>query len=94
MRKKALDGVWKYKKAVIGQIIITGYSGDNADIVIPEKINGIRVSAIDDNVFANNKNIMRRWALQYALHAEVIAPEELVEQVREDVREAVTKYGV
>ena len=41
-----------------------------------------------------NLNAMRRWALQYALHAEVIAPEELVKQVREDVREAGVKYGV
>ena len=41
-----------------------------------------------------NLNAMRRWALQYALHAEVIAPEKLVEQVREDVREAGTKYKV
>ena len=41
-----------------------------------------------------NLNAMRRWALQYALYATVIAPEELVEQIREDVKEAGAKYGV
>ena len=37
--------------------MITGYNGNEVDIVIPEKINGIRVSAIYNNAFANNKKI-------------------------------------
>lgn len=36
---------------------------------------------------------MRRWALQYALHAKILLPESLAEQVREDVRAAMENYG-
>lgn len=36
---------------------------------------------------------MRRWALQYALHAKILSPESLVEQVREDIRAAMENYA-
>ena len=36
---------------------------------------------------------MRRWALQYALHAKILSPESLAEQVREDIRAAMEKYA-
>ena len=36
---------------------------------------------------------MRRWALQYALHAKLLSPESLVKQVREDIRAAGENYG-
>ncbi len=36
---------------------------------------------------------MRRWALQYALHAKILSPESLAEQVREDIRAAMENYA-
>lgn len=41
-----------------------------------------------------NLNAMRRWALQYALHARVIEPRELAKQIAEDIRQAAENYGV
>ena len=35
----------------------------------------------------------RRWALQYALHAKILSPESLAEQVREDIRAAMENYA-
>lgn len=40
-----------------------------------------------------NYAAMRRWALQYALHAKILSPESLAEQVREDIRAAGVNYG-
>ncbi len=40
-----------------------------------------------------NVNAMRRWALQYALHARVLSPATLAEQVKEDIRAAAENYG-
>ena len=39
-----------------------------------------------------NYAAMRRWALQYALHAKLLSPESLVKQVREDLRAAGENY--
>ncbi|MBQ9922283.1 MAG: WYL domain-containing protein, partial [Clostridia bacterium] len=50
----------------------------------------------DDEVTAKvrvNVNAMRRWALQYALHARVLTPAALAQQVREDIRTAAKYYG-
>lgn len=41
-----------------------------------------------------NLNAMRRWALQYSLHAKVFAPQKLAEQIAEDIRQAAENYGV
>lgn len=52
---------------------------------------------IDDEVSVRTRvNIaaMRRWALQYALHARVLSPESLVEQVRDDIKVAAENYGL
>ena len=35
---------------------------------------------------------MRRWALQYALHAKILSPEPLSEQVRNDIMAATENY--
>ncbi len=40
-----------------------------------------------------NINAMRRWALQYALHARILSPQSLAEQVKEDIRAAAENYG-
>ena len=39
-----------------------------------------------------NLQAMRRWALQYAVHAKVLSPEGLVEEVKEDLKAAVENY--
>lgn len=39
-----------------------------------------------------NYSAMRRWALQYALHTRILSPEPLVEQVKEDIKEAYENY--
>ncbi len=39
-----------------------------------------------------NLAAMRRWALQYGLHARVLSPESLVEQVRDDIKETMRNY--
>ena len=39
-----------------------------------------------------NLAAMRHWALQYALHARVLSPESLVEEVRNDIKKAEENY--
>jgi len=39
-----------------------------------------------------NLQAMRRWALQYAMHAKVLSPEGLVRDVKNDIMEAVENY--
>ena len=39
-----------------------------------------------------NLQAMRFWALQYAPYVTVLAPQELVDTVKEDLREAMKKY--
>lgn len=41
-----------------------------------------------------NLNAMRRWALQYALHATVFEPRELAEQIAADIKQSAENYGV
>ena len=45
------------------------------------------------HVFVNLR-AMRLWAIQYAVNVEILAPQELVENVRQDLRMAVEKYDV
>lgn len=40
-----------------GKAILTEYSGQDEDIVIPDSVNGITVVAIGDSVFKNNKTV-------------------------------------
>ncbi len=50
----------------------------------------------DDEVTARvtvNLNAMRRWALQYALHARVLTPAPLAEQLKEDIKNAMENYN-
>ena len=39
-----------------------------------------------------NLNAMRLWAMQYALHVKIWEPQELAEQIREDLRNAMERY--
>ena len=40
-----------------------------------------------------NLEAMRRWAMQYALHIKIISPQTLVDEVREDIKNAMEIYG-
>ena len=39
-----------------------------------------------------NLQAMRKWAMQYAVHAKILSPQSLVEQVKNDLREAAKQY--
>jgi hypothetical protein len=39
-----------------------------------------------------NKNAMRRWALQYALHVRITQPQELVDILKKDIQDAYNNY--
>lgn len=39
-----------------------------------------------------NKEAMRKWALQYAIHVTVLSPDDLVENIKADLRQALEKY--
>ncbi|WP_300380862.1 WYL domain-containing protein [Clostridium sp.] len=41
-----------------------------------------------------NKEAMRKWALQYALHVRVLSPEDLVEEIKEDIKIVMKNYGM
>lgn len=56
MSEKSLDGVWEYEKQGDDEVIITGYIGNETDVIIPEKIDGMTVTAIWDGAF-EGKNI-------------------------------------
>ena len=50
----------------------------------------------EDKVTASvivNLKAMRYWAMQYANYVEVLRPAELREQIKEDLRNAMSKYG-
>ena len=49
----------------------------------------------DDEVTAKvrvNLLAMRKWALQYALHAKVLSPQSLVDEVKQDLINALENY--
>ena len=52
------DGDWKYKNAG-GDVYITGYTGSDTEIAIPDKIAGLNVIGIYEHAFKNNKQITR-----------------------------------
>lgn len=41
-----------------------------------------------------NSEAIRYWALQYSLYVRIISPQELVEQMEEDIRKAAENYGI
>lgn len=49
----------------------------------------------DDEVTCSvyvNEMSMRKWALQYALHVKVLSPQNLVDNIKEDLKAAMDKY--
>lgn len=47
-----LKKIWKYEKQEDGTIIITGYKGDRTEIIVPEKIGKLTVTAIGRHAFS------------------------------------------
>ncbi len=41
-----------------------------------------------------NLDAMRRWAMQYALHAKILTPQSLAEEVKKDIKAAAENYGI
>ncbi len=41
-----------------GENLITGYTGDSTDLVIPSEIDGVKITGIASNAFSNNKNLV------------------------------------
>ncbi|MCH5184558.1 MAG: WYL domain-containing protein [Oscillospiraceae bacterium] len=41
-----------------------------------------------------NETAIRKWALQYALHVRIIAPQELADNIKQDLREAMKNYEI
>lgn len=41
-----------------------------------------------------NETAMRKWALQYALHVTVTSPRSLVEDIKDDLRQAMARYDL
>lgn len=39
-----------------------------------------------------NREAMRKWALQYALHVRVLSPDDLVDDIKEDIEQAMKNY--
>ncbi len=40
----------------------------------------------------SNRESMRRWALRYSLYAQVLAPKDLVDEIKEDLQNAMENY--
>ena len=37
---------------------------------------------------------MRHWAVQYAVHTRILSPQNLVDEVKEDLRKASENYSI
>lgn len=51
----------------------------------------------DDEIIVrvkSNRMAMRRWALRYALYVRVLSPQSLVDEIKEDIQEAVENYNL
>ena len=57
---------------------------------------GIQISDVTEDELTVRVTVdleaMRRWAVQYAVHAWVLGPERLAEAVREDIKKAAGHY--
>lgn len=58
------------------------------DIVFLEEIPDEVTAKVRVNIMA-----MRRWAMQYALHVKILSPQFLADAVKQDLQEALNRYG-
>mgnify|MGYP000886526717 CR=1 FL=1 len=50
----------------------------------------------DNQIFVcvkSNRMAMRRWALRYALYVRVLSPQDLVDEIKEDLQQAIQNYS-
>lgn len=74
---------FKAKKYLVSEVI-DWFGGDVTFFDENEDEVSVRVTV--------NEEAMRRWAVQYALHVEVLAPQSLRDKVKDDLHSAVQKY--
>ena len=56
MSEKSMDEIWKYEKTGKKTACITGYNGDETDVIVPKKFNELKVESIGEYAF-KDKNI-------------------------------------
>lgn len=82
---KSIPVSFRAKKYLVGEIIdwfgrdVTFFDETDSEV-------SVRVTV--------NEEAMRRWAVQYALHIEVLTPQSLRNIIRDDLHKAVRKYGL
>lgn len=74
---------FRFKKYLTGEII----DWFGKDVVFSDETEDEATARVTVNLDA-----MRRWALQYALHVQVLTPESLRDEVKEDIRKAAENY--
>ena len=42
----------------------------------------------------SNRMAMRKWALRYALYTRVLSPQDLVDEIKEDLQKAMKNYDI
>lgn len=55
--KADTTGEWSYE-IVNGSVMVTGYNGNKSDITVPETIHGMKVTAIGNEAFKSNTNLV------------------------------------
>ena len=81
---ESIPVVFKAKKYIVGDVL--DWFGKNVEFSdeTEDEIT-VRVTV--------NEKAMRRWALQYALHTKIISPQNLAQQVKEDLAAATENYN-
>lgn len=81
---ESIPVVFKAKKYIVGDVL--DWFGKNVEFSdeTEDEIT-VRVTV--------NEKAMRRWALQYALHTKIISPQNLAQQIKEDLASAVENYN-
>lgn len=74
---------FQFNRYLISEVI--DWFGQNIDFF--ENVDGKITARINVNLSA-----MRKWALQYALHAKMLSPQSLVDEVKEDIHNAMKNY--
>lgn len=77
--------VMRIKKYIVGEVI--DWFGQ--DVRFSDETEGEVIAQVSVNLGA-----MRYWALQYASHVTILAPQSLVETVKGDLIEASNRYGM
>jgi len=52
------ENYWEYEENGDGTVTIIGYTGQDTELVVPERIEGLQVTAFTKDVFAYNRNLI------------------------------------